>query len=173
MISVWYTTAMKGDVNVGTMPCSRHLPNWGYLTISMLKSGNALSSQMRFTPGGIPQSQPGWSWYSIIPYSTGENLPVFEEFRAQMARAKLREMGDAMHEAIVLFKEKQVQLPYSSIRSMKLKISVPRHLLLFAAWFPSRPTICLLSGMGISVFIAIRSFLVNVVLTSVVVAVKN
>ena len=32
-----------------------------------------------------------------------------------MARAKLREMGDAMHEAIVLFKEKQVQLPYSSI----------------------------------------------------------
>ncbi|EPZ2125339.1 UvrD-helicase domain-containing protein [Escherichia coli] len=41
--------------------------------------------------------------------------PVFEEFRAQMARAKLREMGDAMHEAIVLFKEKQVQLPYSSI----------------------------------------------------------
>jgi len=41
--------------------------------------------------------------------------PVFEEFRSQMARAKLREMGDAMHEAIVLFKEKQVQLPYSSI----------------------------------------------------------
>ena len=41
--------------------------------------------------------------------------PVFEEFRAQMARAKLREMGDAMHEAIILFKEKQVQLPYSSI----------------------------------------------------------
>lgn len=31
--------------------------------------------------------------------------PVFEEFRAQMARAKLREMGDAMHEAIILFKE--------------------------------------------------------------------
>ena len=41
--------------------------------------------------------------------------PVFEEYRSQMARAKLREMGDAMHEAIVLFKEKQTQLPYSSI----------------------------------------------------------
>ncbi|WP_429033538.1 UvrD-helicase domain-containing protein [Aeromonas media] len=41
--------------------------------------------------------------------------PVFEEFRSQMDRAKLREMGDAMHEAIVLFKEKQLQLPYSNI----------------------------------------------------------
>lgn len=41
--------------------------------------------------------------------------PVFEEFRAQMARVKLREMGDAMHEAIVLFQEKQVHLPYSSV----------------------------------------------------------
>ncbi|MGE6101706.1 3'-5' exonuclease, partial [Aeromonas salmonicida] len=41
--------------------------------------------------------------------------PVFEEFRSQMARAKLREMNDAMHEAIVLFKEKQIQLPYSSV----------------------------------------------------------
>ena len=41
--------------------------------------------------------------------------PVFEEFRSQMDRAKLREMGDAMHEAIVLLNEKQVQLPYSSI----------------------------------------------------------
>ncbi len=38
--------------------------------------------------------------------------PVFEEYRAQMARAKLREMHDAMLEAVVLFKEKQVQLPY-------------------------------------------------------------
>lgn len=100
-------------------------------------------------------------------------LPVFEEFRAQMARAKLREMGDAMHEAIVLFKEKQVQLPYSSIVVDEAQDISVRHLLLFATWFPSRPTICLLSGMGISVFIAIRSFLVSVVLTSVVVAVKN
>lgn len=40
---------------------------------------------------------------------------VFEEFRSQMNRAKLREMGDAMHEAVVLLKEKQVQLPYSSV----------------------------------------------------------
>ncbi|MDV2961148.1 ATP-dependent helicase [Shewanella algae] len=41
--------------------------------------------------------------------------PVFEEFRSQMDRAKLREMADATHEARVLFKEKQLQLPYSSI----------------------------------------------------------
>lgn len=41
--------------------------------------------------------------------------PVFEEFRSQMARAKLREMGDAMHEAIILFREKNIQLPYSSV----------------------------------------------------------
>lgn len=40
---------------------------------------------------------------------------VFEEFRSQMDRMKLREMGDAMHEAIVLLKEKHVQLPYAHV----------------------------------------------------------
>lgn len=41
--------------------------------------------------------------------------PVFNEFRSQMDRVKLREMPDAMSEAIVFFKEKQIKLPYVSI----------------------------------------------------------
>lgn len=41
--------------------------------------------------------------------------PVFNEFRSQMDRLKLREMPDAMSEAIIFFKEKQIKLPYASI----------------------------------------------------------
>ena len=41
--------------------------------------------------------------------------PVFNEFRSQMDRAKLREMADAMLEAVVFIKEKQIKLPYASI----------------------------------------------------------
>ena len=41
--------------------------------------------------------------------------PVFNEFRSQMDRLKLREMADAMSEAIIFFKEKQIKLPYASI----------------------------------------------------------
>ncbi len=41
--------------------------------------------------------------------------PVFEEFLKQMDRTKLREMPDAMTEAIVFFQEKGIKLPYSHI----------------------------------------------------------
>ena len=174
MISAWYTTAMKGDAKAGTMPCSRHLPNWGYLIISMLKSGNALSSQMRFTPGRNTSKSAGLDVVQLYPVfngrKSGQSLKNSEHKWRVPNCAKW-----AMPCMRLLFCLKKNRFNYliAVLRSMKLKISVPRHLLLFAAWFPSRPTICLLSGMGISVFIAIRSFLVSVVLTSVVVAVKN
>lgn len=79
--------------------------------------------------GGIPQSQRVGRGTALSRIQRAKILPVFEEFRAQMARAKLREMGDAMHEAIVLFKEKQVQLPYSSIVVDEAQDIGARHLL--------------------------------------------
>ena len=41
--------------------------------------------------------------------------PVFEEFRNQMNRKRIREMNDAMLDAIKILKEQKISLPYSSI----------------------------------------------------------
>lgn len=41
--------------------------------------------------------------------------PVFEEFRNQMNRKRIREMNDAMMDAIKILKEQKISLPYSSI----------------------------------------------------------
>ncbi|MBY5946834.1 UvrD-helicase domain-containing protein [Photobacterium rosenbergii] len=41
--------------------------------------------------------------------------PVFEEFRNQMNRKRIREMNDAMLDAIKILEEQKITLPYSSI----------------------------------------------------------
>lgn len=84
--------------------------------------------------------------------------PVFEELRAQMARVKLREMGDAMHEAIILFKEKQVQLPYSSIVVDEAQDTGAPAFTLIRSLVSESPNDLFIVVMDISVFTAIKSF---------------
>ena len=159
MISAWSMIAMKGDVNAGTMPCSKFLLNWDYRITFILKSGNV------FVQPNAVYSREEYLKVSRIGRGTALSRiqrakiwPVFEEFRAQMARAKLREMGDAMHEAIILFKEKQVQLPYSSIVVDEAQdIGAPAFTLIRSR-FQSLLTISLSWVMDISVFTAIKSF---------------
>ncbi|MBT8604909.1 AAA family ATPase [Polynucleobacter paneuropaeus] len=114
---------------------SSHLCNWIIYAMPCITTRMARSQRMpRFRPAGMPIDWILVGWASSHPRNFYHKKPVFEEYRAQIASKKLKEVDDAYRDAAILLATNPQS--YSSIIVDETQDFGPQALRLLRAMIP-------------------------------------